>query len=36
LRTLMNTRRDVRMIKDRLLDPNFGQGALVWDALMPW
>jgi nitrite reductase (NADH) large subunit len=34
LRTLMNTRRDLRAIKDRLLDPNFGQGALVWDALM--
>ena len=35
LRTLMNTHRNLREIKDRLLDPNFGEGSLVWDALTP-
>ena len=35
MRTLMNTHRNLREIKDRLLDPNFGQGSLVWEALIP-
>ena len=35
MRTLMNTHRNLREIKDRLLDPNFGQGSLVWEALTP-
>ena len=35
LRTLMNTHRNLRDIKDRLLDPNFGVGSLVWEALTP-
>lgn len=36
LRTLMYQRQDVRSIKHHLLDPNFGQGTLVWDALRPY
>jgi NAD(P)H-nitrite reductase large subunit len=32
LHTLMNSGRDIRTIKHRLLDPNFGQGAMVWQA----
>jgi nitrite reductase (NADH) large subunit len=35
LRTLMNTHRNLREIKDRLLDPNFGEGSLVWGSLTP-
>jgi nitrite reductase (NADH) large subunit len=33
LRSLMYRRRDVSAFKDRLLDPSFGQGFLVWDAI---
>jgi nitrite reductase (NADH) large subunit len=33
LRALMNRGEDVRPFKDRLLDPSFGQGMLVWRAL---
>lgn len=36
LRTLINRRQDVRRIKDRLLDPNFGQGTLVWQSVLPY
>lgn len=32
-RTLMNRKEDVRRIKDRLLDPTFGQGMTTWSAL---
>ena len=33
LRTLMIQGTDIRPIKDRLLDPSFGQGAMVWRAI---
>jgi len=33
LRTLMIQGTDIRPIKGKLLDPHFGQGALVWRAL---
>jgi len=33
LRTLLNRQETLRRLKDRLLEPNFGQGALVWSAL---
>jgi NAD(P)H-nitrite reductase large subunit len=36
LRTLINQGQDVRRIKGRLLDPNFGQGTLVWQSIMPY
>jgi hypothetical protein len=26
---------DVRPFKGRLLDPNFGQGTMVWPAITP-
>lgn len=32
-RSLMLSRRDLRPLKHRLLDPEFGQGSLVWHAL---
>jgi nitrite reductase (NADH) large subunit len=32
-RTLMNQRQDLSKIKDRLLEPGFGQGSLVFNAL---
>jgi NADPH-dependent 2,4-dienoyl-CoA reductase/sulfur reductase-like enzyme len=32
LHALMNSERDIRTIKHRLLDPSFGQGAMVWQA----
>lgn len=32
LRALMIRRQDVRPLKDRLLDPGFGQGSVVWAA----
>jgi NAD(P)H-nitrite reductase large subunit len=35
LRALMNTRRDLRPIKHHLLDPNFGEGMLIWNAVAP-
>ncbi len=34
-RTLMNRRHDVRKIKDKLLDSNFGQGIMTWHAITP-
>lgn len=36
LRALMNSRQNVGSFKDRLLDPNFGQGTITWEALAPW
>lgn len=33
LRTLMDRRENVSRIKDHLLEPTFGQGALVWSAI---
>jgi NADPH-dependent 2,4-dienoyl-CoA reductase/sulfur reductase-like enzyme len=35
LRTLMIQAADVRPLKHRLLDPNFGQGMMVWEAITP-
>jgi nitrite reductase (NADH) large subunit len=32
LRALMIQQRDIRPIKHRLLDPNFGQGMMVWQS----
>ena len=34
LRTLMIQRSDVHLLKQHLLDPNFGQGSMVWHAIM--
>jgi NAD(P)H-nitrite reductase large subunit len=36
LRTLINQGQDVRRIKDQMLDPNFGQGTLVWQSIVPY
>jgi len=36
LRTLMIQQSDVRPVKHRLLDPNFGQGMMVWQAVAPY
>ncbi len=36
LRSLMIEGKDVRPFKHRLLDPNFGQGMLVWGAIAPY
>lgn len=36
LRTLMNNRRDIRHIKDQLLNQGFGQGTITWQAIAPW
>lgn len=36
LRTLMIQGSDVRPLKHRLLDPNFGQGMMVWQAIAPY
>ena len=33
LRALLNARRDLRPIKHHLLDPNFGEGMLIWNAV---
>ncbi len=33
LRELLVTQRDLKGLKDRLLDPQFGQGTIVWEAL---
>lgn len=33
LRSLLNTRQDVRRIKDRLLEPTFGQGVTAWASI---
>jgi nitrite reductase (NADH) large subunit len=33
LRTLLVRQDDLRRLKDRLLDPTFGQGSLVWAAI---
>jgi NAD(P)H-nitrite reductase large subunit len=35
LRTLINQKRDIRPIKDQLLEPLFRQGIMVWKALNP-
>ncbi|MEJ2261939.1 MAG: FAD-dependent oxidoreductase [Anaerolineales bacterium] len=35
-RALINRRKDVRKIKNQLLDPNFGQGTLIWQSIMPY
>lgn len=36
LRTLMIQGRDIRPIKSHLLDPGFGQGTMVWQAIAPY
>ena len=36
LRTLMIQGRDIRPIKSHLLDPSFGQGTMVWQAIAPY
>ena len=36
LRTLMIQGNDIRPIKQHLLDPNFGQGTMVWQAMAPY
>jgi NAD(P)H-nitrite reductase large subunit len=36
LRTLLLHSEDVRRIKDRLLEPSFGQGVIVGGALAPF
>jgi NAD(P)H-nitrite reductase large subunit len=36
LRTLMIQQSDVRPVKHRLLDPNFGQGMMVWQTVAPY
>jgi nitrite reductase (NADH) large subunit len=33
LRSLMNRRQDIRALKDKLLDPAFGEGKVVWGAI---
>jgi NAD(P)H-nitrite reductase large subunit len=33
LRTLIVQGQDLSHLKQHLLDPNFGQGALVWEAM---
>lgn len=36
LRVLMNNHQNIGGIKDRLLDPSFGQGTITWEAIAPW
>jgi len=36
LRALMNQGENILSFKDRLLNPNFGQGMLVWEAIAPY
>jgi len=36
LRALMNNHQNIGGIKDRLLDPSFGQGTIAWEAIAPW
>lgn len=36
LRALMNNHQNIGGIKDRLLDPSFGQGKIAWEAIAPW
>jgi nitrite reductase (NADH) large subunit len=36
LHALMNQASDVRSLKSHLLDPNFGEGMLVWQAVAPY
>ena len=36
LRGLMNSRQNVSSIKDKLLEPTFGQGSITWEAIAPW
>lgn len=35
LRALMIQQRDLKSLKDRLLDPSFGQGIIAWGAVAP-
>jgi len=35
LRSFINQRRDIRPFKDQLIEPNFGQGMMVWKAISP-
>ncbi|MBN1453099.1 MAG: NAD(P)/FAD-dependent oxidoreductase [Anaerolineales bacterium] len=36
LRALMNRGENIQPYKDRLLNPNFGQGMLVWESIAPY
>jgi len=36
LRALMNRGENIQPYKDRLLNPNFGQGMLVWESITPY
>jgi nitrite reductase (NADH) large subunit len=36
LRALMIRKENIKQYKDRLLNPNFGQGMLVWEAITPY
>ena len=36
LRALMNNRQNIGGLKDRLLEPSFGQGTIAWEAIAPW
>ena len=36
LRTLIIRGDDIRPIKEHLLDPNFGQGTMIWQAMAPY
>jgi nitrite reductase (NADH) large subunit len=36
LRTLIIQQRDISPLKHHLLDPNFGQGMMVWQAVAPY
>ena len=36
LRTLMIQKQDVGALKSHLLEENFGQGMMVWQAIAPY
>lgn len=36
LRALMNSRQNISSLKNRLMDPTFGQGMIAWEAMTPW
>jgi nitrite reductase (NADH) large subunit len=36
LRALMNNRQNVASLKDRILEPGFGEGIITWEAIAPW
>lgn len=36
LRGLMNSCQNIGSLKDKLLDPTFGQGSITWEAIAPW